>query len=74
MLVNWGLAIATLGAVILTVGSFVLNPTSAFRETKGTIEVNPELLRTLATRLRVWLKVGLIVFGIGTIIQMVGNF
>ena len=51
-LVNCGLAVAFVGAIVLVAAAFDFDPVKAFREKNGGLEVDPQLFKKLGHRLR----------------------
>ncbi|MFO7772969.1 MAG: hypothetical protein R6V59_03360 [Dehalococcoidia bacterium] len=72
-LVNWGLAIAFLGAIILAAAAFDFDPVKAFREKNGDLEFSSQLFKKLGRRLRWGILSGVCILGIGTLLQLLGN-
>lgn len=72
-LVNYGLAVAFLGAIVLVAVAFDFDPVKAFREKSGGLEVDPLLFKKLGHRLRWGIISGVCILGIGTLLQLLGN-
>jgi hypothetical protein len=72
-IVNWGLGISLLGTIIIVGVALNSDPIKAFRARKGGLEFDDELFGRLGRRIRWGIIVGVIVLGIGTLVQMTGN-
>ena len=72
-LVNCGLAVAFVGAIVLVAAAFDFDPVKAFREKNGGLEVDPQLFKKLGHRLRWGIISGVCILGIGTLLQLLGN-
>lgn len=72
-LVNYGLAVAFFGAIVLVAVAFDFDPVKAFRKKNGGLEVDPQLFKKLGHRLRWGIISGVCILGIGTLLQLLGN-
>ena len=65
-IVNWGLAVALLGSIILVGAALQFDPVKAFRVKDGDLEIAPQLFTQLARRLKWNVLSGVCVLGVGT--------
>jgi len=72
-IVNCGLAISFAGAITLIIVALKFDPVKMFRVRNEHLQVSTELFQKLANRLKWGLIVGVMMLGIGTLIQMTGN-